>query len=59
MDAALLHSWWTVVLLVVFVGIVLWAFSGRRKKAFDDASRIPLEDDAGPERTGRKENERG
>ena len=59
MDAALLHSWWTVVLLVVFVGIVLWAFSARRKAAFDDASRIPLEDDTGPESAGRKENGRG
>ena len=59
MDAALLHSWWTVVLLVIFVAIVIWAFSARRKAEFDEASRIPLEDDEGPARTGREENGRG
>ena len=35
----------TVVGMCVFIGIVLWAWSGRRKSAFDRAARIPLEDD--------------
>lgn len=35
----------TVVMFVTFVGIVLWAFSSRRKKDFDKAARMPLEDD--------------
>jgi cytochrome c oxidase cbb3-type subunit 4 len=34
----------TLVLLVVFLGIVIWAYSGRRKPDFDAAARIPLED---------------
>ena len=42
------HSWWTVVLLVVFVGIVVWAWSGKRKKHFEQAARIPLDDDDEP-----------
>jgi cytochrome c oxidase cbb3-type subunit 4 len=38
----------TVVMLVVFLGIVMWAYSSRRKKQFDDAARSVLEDDAAP-----------
>jgi len=39
------HSFWTVVMLLVFVGIIVWAWSSKRKKAFDEAARIPLEDE--------------
>ena len=39
------HGLWTAALLVIFVGIVVWAWSGKRKAAFDEAARIPLEDD--------------
>ncbi|MEX0957704.1 MAG: cbb3-type cytochrome c oxidase subunit 3 [Burkholderiales bacterium] len=35
----------TVIMFVVFLGIVFWAFSGRRKEDFDKAARMPLEDD--------------
>jgi cytochrome c oxidase cbb3-type subunit 4 len=45
MDAITLHSIWTVVLLVVFVGIVVWAWSGKRKEAFREAANLPLEDE--------------
>ena len=45
MQIAEFHAWWTVVLLITFVGIVIWAFSGKRKKDFEEAARIPLEDD--------------
>ncbi|RMG59781.1 MAG: cbb3-type cytochrome c oxidase subunit 3 [Gammaproteobacteria bacterium] len=40
-----LHSYWTVVLFATFIGIWVWAWSGKRKKAFDEAARLPLEDD--------------
>lgn len=42
------HSIWTVIVLVVFIGIVIWAWSAKRKRAFDEAARIPLEDDDNP-----------
>ena len=45
MTLADLHSWWTLALLVTFVGIVIWAFSSRRRKDFEQAARIPLDDD--------------
>ncbi len=34
-----------VVSFVTFVGIVLWAYSGRRNKDFEAAARSPMEDD--------------
>ncbi len=35
----------TVVVLVAFVGLALWVFSGRRKKDFDEATLLPFADD--------------
>lgn len=49
MDGALLHSLWTVLLLLVFVGIVIWVFVLKRPGDFDDAARMPLE----PDETGK------
>jgi len=45
MDIILFHSIWTVVMLVVFIGIWAWAWSSKRKGAFDEAARLPLDDD--------------
>jgi cytochrome c oxidase cbb3-type subunit 4 len=45
MNAVIFHSFWTVALLILFIGIVLWAFSSRRKRGFDEAARLPLEDE--------------
>jgi len=38
------HSIWTLLLFLTFLGIIFWAFGSARKKPFDVASRIPLED---------------
>ena len=46
MDAGFLHGVWTAALLAVFAAIVVWAWSGRRKRDFDEAARLPLDDDA-------------
>ena len=42
---ALIDSIWTVVVLVLFTGICLWAWSDRNKAEFDAAARLQLEDD--------------
>ena len=42
---AMFHSAWTVIVFVTFIGIVLWAWNGKRKVRFDEAARLPLEDD--------------
>ncbi len=46
---SLIGSTTTVVSFAAFVGVVVWAYSGRRKRAFDDAANAPfaLPDDAG------------
>jgi cytochrome c oxidase cbb3-type subunit 4 len=38
----------TAVLILLFVGIVFWAYGPRRRKRFDAAARMPLEEDHGP-----------
>lgn len=45
MDQTMFHSIWTVVMLAVFVGIVIWAWSGKRKQDFHEAANLPLEDE--------------
>lgn len=44
MDINTLRSIVTVVAFAAFIGIVLWAYSGRRKEAFDQAARLPFEE---------------
>jgi cytochrome c oxidase cbb3-type subunit 4 len=47
-----LHSIMTVVTFITFIGIVFWAYSRKRKSAFEEAANAPfaLPDDAeGPE----------
>lgn len=48
MDINDLRSIMTVVFFVTFVAIVIWAFSPRRKKEFDETARSLLEDDDTP-----------
>jgi cytochrome c oxidase cbb3-type subunit 4 len=42
------NDWRVIVMLasfVLFVGIVIWAWSARRRKDFDEAARLPFLDD--------------
>jgi cytochrome c oxidase cbb3-type subunit 4 len=45
MDIGMIRGLGTVVVLVAFVGLALWVFSGRRKKDFDEATLLPFADD--------------
>ncbi|WP_370690366.1 cbb3-type cytochrome oxidase subunit 3 [Hydrogenophaga sp.] len=40
-----LRSIVTVVSLITFVGIVVWAWSKRNKADFDEAARLPFNED--------------
>ena len=44
-DINMLRSIVTVVALVVFVGIVVWAWSARNRTRFEEAARLPFEND--------------
>ena len=39
----------TAILLVAYIGIVVWAFEHRRRRTFDEAARLPLLDDGDTE----------
>ena len=45
MDFTLIQSLWSIVILVTFIGIVLWAYSSKRKNTFDEAARLPFDDE--------------
>jgi cytochrome c oxidase cbb3-type subunit 4 len=36
---------WTVLVMIIFLAIVFWAWSGRRKESFNEAANIPLEEE--------------
>lgn len=48
MDPGLLRGIFTVVMLVLFIGICFWAYSSRQKATFDAAAQLPLEPDDKP-----------
>ena len=45
MDFVTLSSIMTVVAFATFIGIVLWAWSGRARRAFEEAARLPFAQD--------------
>ena len=45
MSVSFVQSVWTVIAMVVFIGIVVWAFSKRKKADFEKAGRMALDDD--------------
>jgi cytochrome c oxidase cbb3-type subunit 4 len=51
MDTNDLRAVLTVLMLVIFVGIVWWSYSSKRQQAFDEAAHMPFteDDDSTPE----------
>ena len=45
MTFTLLQALWSIVVLVTFLGIVFWAYSSKRKQAFDEAAHLPFDDE--------------
>jgi cytochrome c oxidase cbb3-type subunit 4 len=45
MEAGFLRGLYTLFMFVVFIGIVWWAWSSRRKGDFEEAANLPLEND--------------
>jgi cytochrome c oxidase cbb3-type subunit IV len=45
MDIGTFRGILTAVLLGLFVWLVVWAYSKSRRASFDEAARLPLEDD--------------
>jgi len=47
MDMGILRGVLTAVLMLLFIGLVFWAYSRRRHDEFAAAARMPLEDEPG------------
>jgi cytochrome c oxidase cbb3-type subunit 4 len=58
MDINTIRGVLTIVLIIAFLGLVIWAWSGKRKETFDKLSQVPLEEDDGqaPENDSRSES---
>ncbi len=54
MDIGTLRGLGTVVIMVAFIGLVIWAYSGKRKKSFDEATMLPFADDPEAKSTSSK-----
>jgi cytochrome c oxidase cbb3-type subunit 4 len=51
MDINDLRGLSTAFLLFSFIGLVIWAYSKRQKKEFDEAANLPFEDEQMNQRT--------
>ena len=47
MDINTIRSLVTVLSFLAFLGIVFWAWSAKRKQAFDEAAQLPFDTDEG------------
>ncbi|BAU73553.1 CcoQ/FixQ family Cbb3-type cytochrome c oxidase assembly chaperone [Metapseudomonas furukawaii] len=45
MDIGTLRGIGTFVVFVAFIGVVLWAYSSKRKSSFDEAANLPFADE--------------
>lgn len=56
MDMNDVRSWYTLVVFAVFIGIVIWAWSSKRKQDFHEAAHLPLNEPEYPRAKENKEN---
>ncbi|OGT88729.1 MAG: hypothetical protein A2286_06920 [Gammaproteobacteria bacterium RIFOXYA12_FULL_61_12] len=56
MDINVFHAWYTIVLMIVFFGIIWWTFSRKRKSSFNEAANLPFDDENRHEATLQKDS---
>lgn len=59
MDINDLRGLSTAFLLFAFIGLCFWAYSSKRKKAFDEAANLPFADEELNQRTMQEESRNG
>jgi cytochrome c oxidase cbb3-type subunit 4 len=59
MDINDLRGLSTLFLFIAFIGLCFWAYSKKRKKAFDEAANLPFADDELNQRTMQEEQKNG
>ena len=57
MDQGVIGSIFTVIVFVSFIGIVIWAFSSRNKKKFDEAANLVFADEVDNKNAENKKQE--
>ena len=57
MDINDLRGLSTAFLMVAFIGLCIWAYSKKRKNAFDEAAKLPFADEELNQRTMRGESQ--
>ncbi|KAF1065438.1 MAG: hypothetical protein GAK45_02154 [Pseudomonas citronellolis] len=45
MDIGTIRGLGTIVVMVAFIGVLIWAYGGNRKKRFDEDAMLPFADD--------------
>lgn len=48
MDIGTIRGLGTLLVFVAFVGLVIWAYSSKRKRSFDEAANLPFADEQAP-----------
>ncbi len=51
MDMNTFRGIMTLVLMATFIGLIVWAYSARRKPDFDEAANLPFADEAADKKT--------
>ncbi len=59
MDINDLRGLSTLLLMVSFIGLCFWAYSSKRKKAFEEAAHLPFADEALSQSTMQEEQKNG
>ncbi len=55
MDINDLRGLSTLLLMISFIGLCFWAYSGKRRKSFDEAAQLPFADEEMNQRTMRED----
>lgn len=45
MDIGTLRGFGTVLIMLAFLGLVIWVYSNKRQSGFDEAAQLPFADD--------------
>ena len=59
MDINDLRGLSTALMLIAFIGVCFWAYSKKRKSAFEEAANLPFADDTDIEQTQQEETRNG
>lgn len=51
MDTNDLRGLTTLLIMIAFIGVCIWAYSSKRKSSFDEAAQLPFSDEDAPDKS--------